>query len=257
MYYLGIDSGSMTTKAALMKDGSLIDHKLIPTGWSPRDASLNIKDEILKANGLTDDDLGYLVGTGYGRVSMDFIDKQVTEITCHAKGAYWLNPEIRTIVDIGGQDSKIISLGQNGQVVDFLMNDKCAAGTGRFLQVMMNTLGKDITEIDHLYDEADFCTISSMCTVFAESEVVSLLAGGRTKEAITSGILESIATRTVSMLNRTGFTPTVGFTGGVSKSKALTRLISNKIGSQVFTSELSQLAGAIGAALIASEQKKK
>lgn len=255
MYYVGIDSGSMTTKGALMRDHKLIKHLIIPTGWSPRDASKQVFDDLLNVGGVQKEEVEFIVGTGYGRISMDFIDKQVTEITCHARGAYWLNPDIRTIVDIGGQDSKVISLNAKGAVKDFLMNDKCAAGTGRFLQVMMNTLGTDISEIDALYTKEDCCMISSMCTVFAESEVVSLLASGKSKEAISSGILESIATRTVSMLNKTGYEPTIGFMGGVSKSSALTALISQKLNVPVYTSELSQMAGAIGAALIASEQK--
>ena len=178
MYSIGIDSGSVATKGVLF-DGENFEYKIIPTGWSPKNACTEVLEYLLGLKDLKREDV-FIVATGYGRVSIDFADKEITEITCHGKGAHFLNSDIRTILDIGGQDSKVIKLDRDGNLSDFLMNDKCAAGTGRFLEVMSNLLGSDITEIDSLTRGADPENINSMCTVFAESEVVSLLASGFT-----------------------------------------------------------------------------
>lgn len=249
MYSIGIDIGSVGTKAVLF-NGEIVDSIIIPTGWSPKNAGKEVLETLINRNNITKEDIKKIVVTGYGRVSCDFADKVVTEITCHAKGANFLNPNVRTILDIGGQDSKAIRVSEIGMVEEFLMNDRCAAGTGRFIQVMSNLLEVDVSEFDGLANEAKPQTISSMCTVFAESEVVSLLAGGATKGSIARGIMESIANRSVSMMDRVGIDGEVVFTGGVSRNETLRDIISKRINCEVKTYENSQLAGALGAAII-------
>lgn len=248
MYSIGIDSGSVATKGVLF-DGSDFEYKIVPTGWSPKNACTEILNALLESKGLKREDV-FIVATGYGRVSIDFADKEITEITCHGKGAHFLNSDIRTILDIGGQDSKVIKLDRDGNLSDFLMNDKCAAGTGRFLEVMSNLLGSDITDIDTLTRNASPENINSMCTVFAESEVVSLLASGSSKESVASGILHSIAGRIVNLAEKLGVEESVAFTGGLAQSEVLREIISEKLNREVFTSPYSQFNGAIGAASI-------
>lgn len=248
MYSIGIDSGSVATKAVLFKEG-IVDTALIPTGWSPKDACLQVLEMLLSKHSLSREDV-YIVATGYGRVAADWADKTITEITCHGKGAHYLDSDVRTILDIGGQDSKVIKLDRDGNIADFIMNDKCAAGTGRFLQVMVNLLGADLSELDSLTDGASPEKINSMCTVFAESEVVSMLAGGSSVEAVASGILHSIAGKISTLSSRVGVENKVMFTGGLAKSSELTRIIEQKLGKEVVTNEYSQLNGAIGAAVL-------
>lgn len=255
MYSIGIDSGSVATKGVLF-DGENFEYKIVPTGWSPKNACTDVLEFLLDSKDLKIEDV-YVVATGYGRVSIDFADKEITEITCHGKGAHYLNSNIRTILDIGGQDSKVIKLDRDGNLSDFLMNDKCAAGTGRFLEVMSNLLGSDISEIDNLTDGVSPENINSMCTVFAESEVISLLAGGSSKESIASGILHSIANRIVNLTEKLGAEEEIAFTGGLAKSKVLTKIISNQLGKNVFTSPHSQYNGAIGAAVIGQDLIKR
>lgn len=255
MYSIGIDSGSVATKGVLF-DGENFKYRIIPTGWSPKNACTEVLEYLLDTKNLERDDV-FIVATGYGRVSIDFADKEITEITCHGKGAHFLNSNIRTILDIGGQDSKVIKLDRDGNLSDFLMNDKCAAGTGRFLEVMSNLLGSDITEIDNLTRGAEPENINSMCTVFAESEVISLLASGSSKESVASGILHSIGGRIVNLAEKLGLEEEIAFTGGLAQSEELTRIISDKLGREVFTSSVSQFNGAIGAAVIGQDLKKR
>ena len=237
-------------------DGEEFEYILLPTGWSPKNACTQVLDILLSKCNLTRDDV-FIVATGYGRVSIDFADKQITERTCHGKGAHYLNNNIRTILDIGGQDSKVIKLDRDGNIIDFLMNDKCAAGTGRFLEVMSNLLGSDIEDIDKLTKDAEPQNINSMCTVFAESEVVSLLANGSSKESVASGILHSIGNRIVSLTQRLGAEEEIAFTGGLAKSNELKKIISEGLEKPIFTSPYSQYNGAIGAAVIGYTLSKR
>lgn len=248
MYSIGIDSGSVATKGVLFDGEKIVNKIVIPTGWSPKNASLEVYEKL--ANDIDKDKIKKVIGTGYGRVSMDFVDKKVTEITCHAKGIHFLNNNIRTILDIGGQDSKVINLDNDGNVSNFIMNDKCAAGTGRFLQVTSNLLGSDVESIDKLAKDAIPQDISSMCTVFAESEIISLLAKNISKESIASGILQSIANRSKSMLSRIDILDDIAFTGGVAKSNVLVNMIENNLGKKIFIAEDTQIIGALGAAII-------
>lgn len=249
MYSVGVDSGSVATKAVLF-NGEIIKKVIIPTGWSPKEAAKDAIDTLIKETNISKDEVKRIIGTGYGRISMPFADKTVTEITCHGRGAHFLNNNVKTILDIGGQDSKVISLDNNGNVVDFAMNDKCAAGTGRFLQVMANVLGLDVSELDKFTNNIDPEPITSMCTVFAESEVISLLAKGVPKERIASGIIHSIANRGTSILSKVNISDVVAFTGGVAKSKVIKKVIETKIKKTLYAPLDSQIVGALGAAVI-------
>jgi predicted CoA-substrate-specific enzyme activase len=249
MYSVGIDIGSVATKSVVY-NGGISGSVVIPTGWSPRESSREALVRVLQQSGIARDSIKSIVVTGYGRGLADFADQSVTEITCHARGALFLNQNIRTVLDIGGQDSKVISLDASGSVTDCVMNDKCAAGTGRFLEVMARLLGGEVQDLDRMATGAEAQMITSMCTVFAESEVISLLAKGVSKESIARGILASIASRSVSLLERVSIEPQIAFTGGVSKSAVLKDLMEQKTGARLLVSPLAQITGALGAALI-------
>ena len=248
MYSIGIDSGSVATKAVLFDGENIVKKIIIPTGWSPKITSKQAYDILIE--GIEKDKIKKVIGTGYGRVSMDFVDKKVTEITCHTKGIFHLNKNIRTILDIGGQDSKVINIDENGNVVNFIMNDKCAAGTGKFLEITSQKLGSDIINIDDLAEGATPENISSMCTVFAESEIISLLAQDIPKENIAAGILKSIANKGVSILNKGRLEGELAFTGGLAQSKELVKMLENNLNKKIFIAEDAQIVGALGAAII-------
>ncbi|MEF9990819.1 MAG: acyl-CoA dehydratase activase [Romboutsia sp.] len=248
MYSIGIDSGSVATKGVLFDGKNIVKKVIIPTGWSPKQASKEVLDKL--SQGIDEKEIKKIVGTGYGRVGMDFVDKKITEITCHAKGVHYLNNNVRTILDVGGQDSKVISIDENGNVSNFIMNDKCAAGTGRFLQITTNLLGDDVSNIDKLANNSEPQLISSMCTVFAESEIVSLLAQDVSSSSIASGILLSIANKSSAMLSKIDIDDEVAFTGGVAKSKVLVSMLENILKKKIYISEDTQIIGALGAAVI-------
>lgn len=245
VYSIGIDSGSTTTKGILY-NGEIVKKFITKTSVRPRESIINVYKQLSKGI----NEKPYVVITGYGRELADFADKKVTEITCHGKGARYLNESVKTVIDIGGQDSKVIKLDRDGNLVDFLMNDKCAAGTGRFLEVITNILDVDIASIDNLVRGVKAYNISSMCTVFAESEVVSLIAEEIPVEEILSGIISSIAKRTANFVSRIGIEDTLLFTGGLSNSEELKNRLEGFLQVNIETSSLSQYAGAIGAAVI-------
>jgi predicted CoA-substrate-specific enzyme activase len=252
MITVGIDVGSITAKAAVVKDGAVIAGMLIPTGYNARQAGAHVFTEIMKEAGIDPTEVARIISTGYGRNSVEIADKAVTEITCHAAGAHYLNPEVRSVIDIGGQDSKAIALDDNGHVKNFAMNDKCAAGTGRFLEVMAHALEVDLDRFGSFALRADHPSkISSLCTVFAESEVISLIAKGEKRENIIAGIHESIAARVGALASRTGLRPAVMMTGGVAKNIGVVKALEKKIGQPIAVLPQSQLTGAIGAALLA------
>lgn len=250
MISIGIDVGSVAAKAVAFNGEKIIATAIYPTGWSPREVGEQLLEDIMRKTNSASEDIKSIVGTGYGRVSLPFVDKTVTEITCHGKGAFYMDPDIRTVIDIGGQDSKVIKLNEDGQVIDFLMNDKCAAGTGRFLQVMANALAVDVGELSDLATGVEPVNISSMCTVFAESEVVSLVAEGTSKETIAAGLLHSVCNKTYSLVSRVGIQDKVFFSGGVSRNQLMGKLLSEKLGVEVISSKESPFLGAIGAAII-------
>lgn len=250
MISIGVDVGSVAAKAAAYDGEKILATSLIPTGWSPQEAGNFLLNDILKKLDLEKEDILNIIGTGYGRVSLPFVDKTITEITCHGRGAHYIDSDIRTVVDIGGQDSKIIKINKNGQVTDFLMNDKCAAGTGRFLQVMANALEVDVGELSELGRNHEPANISSMCTVFAESEVVSLVAEGKSKETIAAGLLQSVCNKTYALIGRIGAEDKIFFSGGVSKNELLGEMLEDKLNLPVHFNNQSQFLGAIGAAIL-------
>lgn len=248
MYTIGLDSGSTTTKGVLFCDEEMIDKYLIPTAGNSKGAMTAVDDYFKKSYVLHE---LKLVTTGYGRKLLP-ADLVITEITCHGKGADYLSPGVKQVIDIGGQDCKTIQLNGKGNVIEFSMNDRCAAGTGHFVEVMMRTLGEDIADLDRFVQEAEPVTINSMCTVFAESEVIRLISKGEAREDIALGVLHSIAQRISSQYSK--LRPTRGeevlFTGGLSKSATFVTVLEQYVAAPVKRDPLSQFAGAIGAAQI-------
>jgi (R)-2-hydroxyacyl-CoA dehydratese activating ATPase len=250
----GIDIGSITAKAAVMRDGVLLGSRVIFTGYNSEAAGRRVFEELLGELGLAREGIGRIIATGYGRKSAAMADKVVTEIMCHAAGARYLDPSVRSLIDIGGQDSKAVVMDGNGRVTNFTMNDKCAAGTGRFLEVMARALEADLDEFGALSLKAERpARISSLCTVFAESEVISLIAKGETRENIIAGIHEAIASRISAMASRIGLASPVMMTGGVARNIGVVRALEQVIGMPVVVSPYAQVNGAIGAASLARE----
>lgn len=252
MLVVGIDIGSLTSKVVIMDESHIRGYAILRSGLNIKTTVANCLKEAFKDTGLKQESVKKIVATGYGRANIPIAEKTVTEITCHAKGAYWLNPDIRTVIDIGGQDSKVISISDQGQVVDFMMNDKCAAGTGRFLEVMAQALDVELEELGECSMKSKTrINISSMCTVFAESEVISLIAEGCRKEDIIRGLHEAITNRIYSMANRLHIESKVALTGGVAKNKGIINAFQKKIKGRLYLPPEPQIVGAIGAALIA------
>jgi predicted CoA-substrate-specific enzyme activase len=249
----GIDIGSITAKAAIVEDGGILGTKIIFTGYNAEAAGVKVYEDLLSESGLNTSSIAKIVSTGYGRNSVKFADKTFTEIMTHAAGAYLLNPKIRTIIDIGGQDSKAIALDEKGKVRNFVMNDKCAAGTGRFLEVMARALEVNLDEFGAMSLQSKLPSkISSLCTVFAESEVISLIARGEKRPDIIAGIHESIAARVSSMIARVGVAEPVMITGGVARNAGVVDALERKLGVKIAVSSYAQVNGAIGAAVLAS-----
>ena len=256
-YYVGIDSGSTSTDVAILdREKRIVAQVILPTGAGAAAGAQRALEQALEQAGLKPEDISATVTTGYGRSAIQQGDKSITEITCHAKGAHFLDPEVRTIIDIGGQDSKVIRVDEQGNVVNFVMNDKCAAGTGRFLELMARTLELSMDEMSTagLTWKEDI-TISSMCTVFAESEVVSLIAQNKSRADIIHGLNESVASKTCALCRRIGGEPVYMMTGGVSKNQGVAQAIQRRLGAPLRISEQAQLNGALGAALFAMEME--
>ncbi|MFK5954531.1 MAG: acyl-CoA dehydratase activase [Desulfobacterium sp.] len=255
MISVGIDVGSITTKGAILKGKKLLGTHVVPTGYNLPKAAQAVLDVVLKQAGLRKEEVNNAVATGYGRNRVDIADRTITEITCHAAGAYFMTPKIKGVIDIGGQDSKAILLDSHGHVENFVMNDKCAAGTGRFLEVMARALEVDLDAFGDIAKRADQpARVSSLCTVFAESEVISLISQGERKANIIAGIHQAIAARVVAMSSRIGIKAPVVMTGGVARNSGVVRAISKKMGTEIIISDYAQINGAIGAALLASNQ---
>lgn len=254
MITLGLDIGSLTAKGVLLKEGQLFEKHLIPVGYNSKKAALFLMDALFEKANIKQSDIQKTVATGYGRNNIDFADKTVSEIICHGRGIHFLLPEIRTIIDIGGQDSKVIILDDKGNVANFVMNDKCAAGTGRFLDVMARAMETEIQYFGELALRGkNPSKISSVCTVFAESEIISLVAKGENREDITSGIHLSIARRIVSMVKRVGMKPPVAMSGGVALNIGVIDALQKLLETPVVTTPLAQYGGALGAALLAQD----
>jgi (R)-2-hydroxyacyl-CoA dehydratese activating ATPase len=256
MYFMGIDIGSLSCDAVIVdSDGGILASSVVPTGARNQEAIARVRSEVFALTGLLEKDLASVVSTGYGRDRVEGRAGAVTEITCHARGIQYLLPGTRLLVDIGGQDSKAIFMDAKGRVTDFAMNDKCAAGTGRFLEAMARALMVDINELADLdHGARGGLTLSSMCTVFAESEVVSLIAEGEEVREIVAGLNRAIASRTASLIKRVAPEVdgmTVAMSGGVARNHGVVRALSATLSAQVHVPENPDIVGALGAALIA------
>ena len=256
MYVLGIDSGSTSTNAVIMnRDRQIVAFSVVRTGAKSGVSAQKALEDVLNRASLSREDISWIVSTGYGRVSIPFADENVTEISCHGKGAHYFNPKIRTILDIGGQDSKGIRLSDTGEVKDFVMNDKCAAGTGRFLEMIARTLEVSLDELGAIaLTSTEKIEITSMCSVFAESEVISLIANNREKADIANGVCCAIANKAFSLLRWVGMEPEFMMTGGVAKNPGVVRAVEEKIGAKLYICEEPEIVGATGAALYALEK---
>ena len=248
--------GSNTVKAVVLKDGKdILAHNVAKTSHDLDAVTQQVVDTVLNQAGIVKSHVAYTIATGYGRVSCALADKDVSEISCHARGAHFQAPKTRTVIDIGGQDSKVITLADNGRALDFVMNDKCAAGTGRFLEVMAQALGvllDDFAETSRRY--TNMVKISNTCTVFAESEVIGLMARKESKEDIIAGLHASIATRVFALSNRLRVEDDVALTGGVAKNGGVQDAIEKVSGRKLHVPAHPQVNGALGAALIAFDQ---
>jgi len=255
-YFAGIDIGSTMTKVVIMNDG-IISSIIGPTGPEQRRLANRVMENALNQAGLPFEAITYLVATGYGRINVPFADKQVTEISCHAKGVAHLFPRCKTIIDIGGQDSKGITI-DHGRPTDFVMNDKCAAGTGRFLEVIAEALGITIQDLGGMALKSNQpAQISNICTVFAEQEVVARLAEGVPLNDLVAGILESLASRISRMVNRLKVANEVVITGGGAKNAGLVKALSNKLGYATLVPPEPLITGAVGAALLGKDIVQK
>lgn len=254
MLTMGVDIGSTTSKAAILEDGQrIIAKSIVPVGTGTRGPG-EVLHSVLSLAGLQQQDIARTVATGYGRLHFNTADRQVSEVSCHGKGVHFLVPGARTVVDIGGQDAKAILLDENGMLSNFMMNDKCAAGTGRFLELMARTLELSMEEMSYAGLEwKEDIAISSMCTVFAESEVVSLIAQNKDRGDIIHGLNQSVASRTAALCRRLGGEANYMMTGGVSKNRGVVEAIQRELGVELIVSDRAQLNGALGAALFAME----
>ena len=251
MYFAGVDIGSTMTKVVVVDgDGGICSRVIGPTGAEHRRLANKVMEQALKESGVSFDEIEYVVATGYGRFNVPFADREITELTCHAWGVASLFPGVRTAIDIGGQDAKGLKIN-GGKLVDFVMNDKCAAGTGRFLEVIADALGirfEDLGEVS--LQSGRVVAISSTCTVFAQQEVVARLSEGVPIEDVLAGVNDAIAQRVVNMVRRLRVEPDVVFTGGVAMNVGVVKAVKERLGCEVFVPEQPLLSGALGAALL-------
>lgn len=258
IYTLGIDIGSTASKAVIMKSGvDIVGCKTVFLGAGTEGPDAVI-EKLFEETGMNWNDIQFTVATGYGRNTYERADDQVSELSCHAKGAAFLFPAVRTVIDIGGQDAKVLKISENGKMQNFLMNDKCAAGTGRFLEVMSRVLNIPISEFSERSAMASQrVDISSTCTVFAETEVISYLAGAVKREDILAGVHRSIASRVGTLAQRVGVEDDVVLTGGAAHDQGIVRALEETLQTKIYTNAYCQLNGAIGAALFGCQIYKE
>jgi predicted CoA-substrate-specific enzyme activase len=259
IYAAGIDVGSTQTKGIIIDDKrAIVARALTDTGAYVTRAAERCFLEALRVANIPREAVGCVVGTGYGRYKVSFGDAQITEISCHARGASYLFPNTRTVIDMGGQDAKGIKIGPDGDVKDFVMNDKCAAGTGRFLASAAEALGMGLADIGEASLRAkNPVRLTTVCTVFVESDIMSYLAQGKKTEDILGGVHSAIAARTISLVRRVGIEPEVTFTGGVSLNVGMVRALEEKLGMKLNVSSDSHFVGALGASIFALERATK
>ena len=254
MIVAGVDIGASTAKAVLLEDAQILGYSIIATGAESANSARHALDQALIRAELSLAEIGYIVATGYGRVIVPFAQETVTELTCHARGANWLFPSARTILDMGGQDCKAIRCDEVGRLQNFVMNDKCAAGTGRFLELMARVLGLSLDELGELSLEARAeVRINSTCAVFAKSEVTSLIREGKDRRDVLAGLHNAIASRVYNLLRGVGIEPDLVITGGIGKNIGVVRKIEERVGLKVLLPEEPQIVGALGAALFARD----
>ena len=258
IYTLGVYIGSTTTKCVLLADGKeMIAHELLKAGTGTYGPD-RLLEQLFDKTNIKKEEIAYTVATGYGRVTFQGADEEISELSCHGKGIHSFDNEVRTIIDIGGQDAKVIRLNEKGQMMTFAMNDECAAGTGRFLDVMANILILDISELEKEAEKSELpVKISSTCTVFAESEVISQLANGANRPDVIAGICNSVASRVASFAKRCGVKEKVFMSGGVAKNGGVRKALERELGVPIYYNEFSQMMGAYGAAVFAYEKYLK
>lgn len=260
MIVAGCDVGSTTGKAVIMKDGEITSYTIMSCKPRPEETARIAISEAMEKAGLSSmEQMDFIVGTGYGRMKIPFANENISEITCHGVGAYWLCPSVRTIIDIGGQDLKVIGLDDRGKVAEFVMNDKCAAGTGRYLENQARALELALHEMADLSLTAEKdLTISSQCSVFAESEVITLVNEGEDLANIAAAIHESVASRVLTLVRRVGARKDITFAGGCAKNAGLIAALEKGLGDGIVKlPEDPQIIGALGAALLAAERLRK
>jgi len=255
----GVDVGSVSTDAVILNENKeILSSSVVYSGANSQKAAAEAFRQALAQAGLERSEIAYVISTGYGRKRVDFANESVTEISCHAMGTHFLFPETRTLIDVGGQDSKVIHLDERGRVTSFAMNDKCAAGTGRFLEVMARALEVELEQMGDLFFQAEKeLSVSSMCTVFAESEVISLISQGNSQADIVAGIHMSIARRVIGLLGKKGLVERLAFSGGVAKNRGALGAFEALLKTKIMVAEEPQIVGALGAALIALETCEK
>lgn len=258
MFFAGVDIGSTMTKVVLIDHrGNSLSFIKGPTGPEHRQLANEVMRQALKQTSLHIDDISYIIATGYGRLNVPFADRQMTELSCHARGVSSLFPNVRTAIDIGGQDAKCMKI-DNGKLVSFVMNDKCAAGTGRFLEVTAATLGIKLEDMGEIsLKAARKLQISNLCTIFAQQEVVSLLSRGEKLENILSGLHDALASRVATLARRLGVEPDIVLTGGVAKNTGMVKAMKQSLGCEILVPEEPLLTGALGAAILARETYMK
>lgn len=255
MLTCGIDIGSSSIKVALYDGAQVLDAKVAKTGSHPIENAKNTFNNILESSGITRSDIANVLATGYGRNYFKEADMVYSEILCHAAGISYMFPNARTVIDIGGQDSKIISLDANNRVMNFVMNDRCAAGTGKFIEMVSLMLDVPLEQMGAATEgSAEVCEISSMCAVFAESEIIGLTQSGTAVDTVMRGVFRSIARRILSMSGKVGLVPEIVFTGGVALNSGIRRALENETGLQLNVPSDPQITGAIGAAIMAAKK---
>ena len=254
LYFAGIDLGSTMTKVVIIDEAGKIRARVEShTGAEHRRLANKVMEEALAQANLPFAEIDYVVATGYGRINVPFADRQITELTCHARGVFSLFPSVKTALDIGGQDAKGLKI-KEGKLIDFVMNDKCAAGTGRFLEVIAKALGLKLEDLGSIsLKSANRVSISNTCTIFAQQEVIAHLSEGIPLEDIVAGLHEAIASRAVGMLRRLKIEPDVVFTGGVAKNSGVVKAVRENLGGEVLVPEDPLISGALGAALLGKE----
>ncbi|MBW1710873.1 MAG: 2-hydroxyglutaryl-CoA dehydratase [Deltaproteobacteria bacterium] len=258
MIVAGCDVGSLTAEAVVMDNGNILGSEIIRVRPKPEQSARDVMEKLLEKLDLVYDDINYCVSTGYGRETISFADSNLSEISCHGRGAHWLDPSVRTVIDVGGQDCKAIKVDGDGLLEDFVMNDKCAAGTGRSLELMSEALGVDVSQLGPLsLDSSEVITITNQCSIFAEMEIMHYLCEDRNIADIAAGINDAMARRVKLLVGKVGIKDRIGITGGVSKNIGVVKNLEQMLGKEfVEFQEDPQIIGALGAAVFAAERVK-